>query len=100
MSRTSSKSLVRRVEALESTVVKPAPQVRNLLLQMSIRAMAWAWTADEIEDILAAAERSQLDETPSDLRCRWVRYLDHISLQQFGKVFGALLGSLPTHTDV
>lgn len=75
------------------------PQERNLLLQMSIRAMACAWTADEIEDILAAAERSQLHELPSDLCARWVRYLDCLSLQHFGKTFGVLLAALPARTD-
>jgi len=68
VSRTSTKSLVRRVEALESTARKAAPQKRNLQLEMSITAMAWAWTPEEIEEMLAAAERSKLDEIPPDLR--------------------------------
>src|SRR5436190_14289627 len=98
MSRTS-KSLVRRVEALESTARKAAPRQRNLLLEMSITAMAWAWTPDEVEQMLAAAERSQLDELPADLRRRWVGSLDCISLQRCGRTFGALLASPPANTE-
>jgi hypothetical protein len=75
------------------------PQTRNLLLEMSITAMALAWTPDEVEEMLAAAERSKLDELPSDLCRRWVRYLDGISLQCFRKPFGALLASPPAHTE-
>jgi len=97
MSRTS-KSLVRRVEALEGTARKTAPQ-RNLLLEVSITAMAWAWTPDEVEEVLAAAERSQLDELPADLRRRWVRYLDCISVQRCGRTFGALLADRPANTE-
>src|ERR1700704_2181367 len=98
MSRTS-KSLVRRVEALESTARKTAPRQRNLALEMSIPAMAWAWTPDEVEQMLAAAERSQLDELPADLRRRWVRYLDCISVQRCGRTFGALLADRPANTE-
>jgi hypothetical protein len=93
-----SKSLVRRIEALESTARKAAPQPRNQLLEMSITAMAGAWTPDEVEAMLAAAERSKLDELPAHLRRRWVRRLDCISLQRFGQTFGALLASTPSNT--
>ena len=97
MSRT--KSLVRRVEALENRARKAAPQKRNLLLEMSITAMAGAWTPEEVEQVLAAAEQSKLDELPGDLRRRWVRFLDCISRQRFGQTFGALLAPRPANTD-
>jgi hypothetical protein len=60
---------------------------------MSITAMALAWTPDEVEEILAAAERSNLDELPIDLGRRWARSLDCISRRCFGKTFAALLAS-------
>jgi hypothetical protein len=91
MSCTFRKSLVRRVEALEYTTRKAAPQKANPLLEMSITAMALAWTPDEVDEMLAAAERSLLDELPPELCRRWARCLDRISLQCFGKTFGALL---------
>lgn len=89
----STRILARRIEALESTALRAAPQKHNLLLEMSITAMALAWTPDEVEQILAAAERSNLDELPSDLGRRWARSLDCISRRCFGKTFGALLAS-------
>jgi hypothetical protein len=92
------KSLVRRIEALESTAREAAPQPHNQLLEMSITAMAGAWTPDEVEAMLAAAERSKLDELPDDLRRRWVQRLDCISLQRFGQNFGALLASPSSNT--
>ena len=98
MSRPSN-SLVRRVEALESISRKAVPQKRNLLLEMSITAMALAWSPDEVEAILAAAERSNLDEIPPDLGRRWVQFLDRISRQRFGKTFGALLASQAVNTE-
>jgi len=61
--------------------------------------MAWAWTPDEVEEVLAAAERSQLDELPADLRRRWCRYLDCISVQRCGRTFGALLADRPANTE-
>jgi hypothetical protein len=64
-----------------------APQKRNLLLEMSISAMALAWTPDEVEEILAAAEQSNLDELPPDLGRRWARSLDCISRCCFGMTF-------------
>jgi hypothetical protein len=60
---------------------------------MSITAMALAWTPDEVEEILAAAERANLDELPPDLGRRWARTLDCISRRCFGVTFGALLAS-------
>ena len=92
-------TLIRRIEALESTARRAAPQKRNLLLDMSITAMALAWSPDEVEAILAAAERSNLDELPPDLGRRWVRFLDGISRQRFGRTFGALLASQPVTTE-
>jgi hypothetical protein len=89
----STRVLIRRIEALESTARRAAPQERNLLLEMSITAMALAWTPDEVEEILAAAERSNLDELPPELGRRWARSLDFISRRCFGKTFGALLAS-------
>ena len=89
----STRILIRRIEALESTARRVAPQKRNLLLEMSITAMALAWTPDEVEEILAAAERANLDELPPDLGRRWARSLDCISRRCFGKTFGALLTS-------
>jgi len=47
--------------ALERMTRKPAPQERDLLLEMSISAMALAWTPEEVEEMLLAAERSELD---------------------------------------
>ena len=98
VSWTSVKSLIRRVEVVERAARKAAPQNRNLLVEMSNTAMAGAWTPHEVEEMLAAAERSQLDQLPADLRRRWVRYLDGLSLQRFGKTFGALLASPPANT--
>lgn len=91
MNRTFTRSLSRRVEALESAAAKATTQKRDPLLEISIRAMACAWTPDEVEGILAAAERSKLDELPADLRRRWVEHLDQISMRRFGKSFQALL---------
>jgi len=66
---------------------------------MSITAMALAWTPDEVEATLAAAERSNLDDLPPDLARRWVRFLDCISKQSFGKSFGALLAFQAVKTE-
>ena len=95
----STRTLIRRIEALESTARRAAPRKRNLLLEMSITAMALAWTPDEAEAILAAAERSNLDDLPPDLVRRWVRFLDCISKQSFGKSFGALLAFQAVKTE-
>ena len=95
----STRSLVRRIEALEIAARRALPRNRNLLLEMSITAMALAWTSDEVEEILAAAERSNLDELPPGLGHRWVRFLDCMSRQSFGKTFGALLASQPVTTE-
>ena len=86
----STRILIRRIEALESTARRAAPQKRNLLLEMSITAMALAWTPDEVEEILAAAERSNLDELPPELGRRWARSLDCISRRCFGKIPSAM----------
>jgi hypothetical protein len=91
MSHNSTKNLVRRVETLECIGRKATPQKRNHLMAMAITAMAAAWTPDEVEQILIDAEQSKLSELPADLRGRWVRCLDGICMQQFGKSFGALL---------
>ena len=40
----STRTLIRRIEALGSTSRRAAPRKRNLLLEMSITAMALAWT--------------------------------------------------------
>jgi hypothetical protein len=93
MSIPSTRVLIRRIEALENTARRAAPQKRNLILEMSITAMALAWTPGEVEEILAAAERANLDELPPDLGRRWARSLDCISRRCFGKAFGALLAS-------
>jgi hypothetical protein len=95
----STRILIRRIEALESTARRAAPQKRNLLLEMSITAMALAWTPDEVEEILAAAERASIDELPPDLGRRWARSLDCISRRCFGKSFGALLVSQSTNAE-
>ena len=95
----STRTLIRRIEALESTSRRAAPRKRNLLLEMSITAMALAWTPDEVEAILTAAERSNLDDLPPDLARRWVRFLDCISKQSFGKSFGALLAFQAVKTE-
>jgi hypothetical protein len=95
----STRVLIRRIEALESAARRAAPQKHNLLLEMSITAMALAWTPDEVEEILAAAERSNLDELPPDLGRRWARSLDCMSRQSFGKTFGALLASQVVNTE-
>jgi hypothetical protein len=91
MTRGAAKSLVRRVEALESKLRKTAPPEHNPLLEMAITAMIWAWTPEEVEQMLAAAERSQLDELPIRLGRRWARGLDSLSRQRFGTPFGTLL---------
>ena len=96
MSHNNTKSLIRRVEALESTVRKTTPQKHDRLLAMALTAMVGAWTPDEVEQILVAAERSQLTNLPADLQRRWVRSLDRISMQRFGKTFGALLAAAPS----
>ena len=96
MSHHSTKSLIRRVEALEGIVLKATPQKRDRLLAMAIAAMVGAWTPDEVEQILVATEQSQLTNLPADLRRRWVRSLDRISMQRFGKTFGALLAAPPS----
>ena len=76
------------------------PQESDFLLEIAITAMASAWTPDEIEEILAAAERRELDELPVDLRHRWAEHLDGISIQRFGKTFGDLLAVAPADIDV
>jgi hypothetical protein len=95
----SARILTRRIEALENTARKVAPQKSNLLLEMSVTAMALAWTPDEVEEILAAAERASLDELPPDLGRRWARSLDCISRRCFGKTFGALLASQAANAE-
>lgn len=100
MTRTFTRSLARRVEALESTTRKAMPQERDVRLEMAITAMASAWTSDEIEEILTAAEHRQLDELPVDLRRRWAEHVDRISIQRFGKPFGDLLAVAPADIDV
>jgi hypothetical protein len=94
----STRILIRRIEVLESTARKGGPQKHNLLLEMSITAMALAWTPGEVEEILAAAERWNLDELPPELGRRWVRFLDNISRQCFRKTFGELLASEAVNT--
>ncbi len=94
----SARILIRRIEALEATTRSAAPQKGNLLLEMSITAMALAWTPDEVEEILAAAERSNLVDLPPELGRRWARSLDCISRQRFGKTFGSLLASQAVNT--
>jgi hypothetical protein len=56
--------------------------------------LAGARTPDELEQVVAAAERSEIDYLPADFRGRWIRYLDSISLHRFGKAFDALLTTL------
>jgi hypothetical protein len=94
MSRISTRELARRIVTLENCALRSSPYKRNVLLDISIRAMAWAWTPDEIEKILVAAERHELEDLPADLRCRWVQNLDRIALANFGRTFATLLAGL------
>jgi hypothetical protein len=94
MTRHNTKTLLRRVEALEIAARCASPHnKRNPLIEMAITALAGALTPDEVEHILAAAEQSKLSDLPTDLRRRWVESLDLIATQRFGANFGALLTS-------
>jgi hypothetical protein len=85
-----SRTLVRRIDALEANA-KSAPQHRNPLLDLAVTAIASAWTPEEVEQMLAASERSQLKEIPADLRRRWVARLDCLSVEHFARPFRELL---------
>jgi hypothetical protein len=91
MSHIYTKDLTRRIKTLEDRAKQSTPSKRNLLLELSIRAMASAWTRDEIERILVAAECCQLEDLPADLGRRWADHLDRIALANFGKTFADLL---------
>ncbi len=83
------RSLSRRVQALERRAGKAQPKYRNVLLELAIRAMACAWTPDEVERMLA--EGCELDKLDADLRRRWVEQLDRISMRHYRRPYRALL---------
>jgi hypothetical protein len=95
MSQICTKDLARRIQTLECRVRQSTPSKRNLLVDLAIRAMVSAWTRDEIEKVLAAAECQELDDLPAELRRRWVEDLDRIALANFGRTFAALLAVSP-----
>ena len=91
MSRIYTKDLTRRISNLEDAAIQSAPGKRNPLLDISTRAMACAWTPDEIEEILVAAESGELGDLPADLCRRWAHHLDRLAMANLGKTFAALL---------
>ena len=99
MSRIYTKELNRRVVNLEHAAKQSTPCKRNALLEISIRAMACAWTPHEIEEVLVAAESHQLGDLSADLCRRWAHQLDRIALAKFGKTFAALLTLPDSNVD-
>ena len=99
MKRIATKNLVRRVQTLEARDQNEKPKKRNLLLDLSVSAMASAWTPEEIEELLAAPERSELGELLPGLRQRWAQRLDEISIKYFARNFAGLLALRQTDLE-